>query len=79
MNELQIMLGEIFQRAMCNGIIGEYDHRLLAEEYFEKCLLIFFESFIVENVDKSVFFNSMNERMSRHTKFLMYCLETGKN
>jgi len=62
----------LFRRMMDLGYIREYDARQLAREFFDYCIFLYFDCFVIhydeKACDKSV--DNMMDSLSRHVKFV---------
>jgi AcrR family transcriptional regulator len=65
--------GKIFQKMMDLGYIINYDSKILAEEFFNYCIYLFFEGFIL-NYDEANYdavIDELNAKLSNHVKFIL--------
>ncbi len=63
---------QTFRQMMDLGYIREYDTRLLAREFFNYCLYIFFEYFFLRYEDETydTFVDSIMDNLSDHIRFM---------
>src|SRR5271157_52468 len=62
-----------FRKMMDLGYIKEYDERLLSTEFFDYCIFLFFDCFVIryEEVPYEELIDYMINSMSRHIKFIL--------
>lgn len=68
-----VVWGKIFQKMMDIGYIIEYDASILAAEFFNYCIYLFFEGFIL-NYDEpnyDLVIDNLNRKLSNHVKFIL--------
>lgn len=63
---------EIFQKLMDLGSIKKYNARILAEEFFNYCLYLYFDCFIIhyEEAEFDKLIDSMVVKLSKHIQFM---------
>ena len=67
------MWEKIFQKMMNLGYIVNYDSKILAEEFFNYCIYLFFEGFIL-NYDEANYdavIDELDGKLSNHVKFIL--------
>ncbi|MFX1567586.1 MAG: TetR/AcrR family transcriptional regulator [Promethearchaeota archaeon] len=68
-----VLWTSVFQKMMDIGYIIEYDAKVLAHEFFNYCIYLFFEGFIL-NYDESNYndvIDTLNTKLSDHIKFIL--------
>jgi len=63
---------QIFQKMMDMGLIRKHDAKMLATEFFDYCIFLYFDCFII-NYDEAAFdalIDSMIGKLTSHVKFL---------
>jgi AcrR family transcriptional regulator len=70
----------IFRGMIDRGYIREYDARLLAAEFFDYCIYLYFDCFVIRYDEKSreASVDRMTDGLARHTKFVFDAVRTGK-
>ena len=68
-----VMWDKTFQKMIDLGYIIDYDSKILADEFFNYCIYLFFEGFIL-NYDEANFntvIDKLNVKLSIHVKFIL--------
>lgn len=67
-----IFWSQIFQKMMNKGYIIEYDAKILADEFFNYCIYLFFECFILDYNETSyeLLIDNLIIKLSKHIKYI---------
>ena len=68
-----VLWTNVFQKMMDLGYVINYDPKILAEEFFNYCIYLFFEGFIL-NYNESTYdtlIDELNAKLSNHVKFIL--------
>ena len=68
-----VLWGKVFQRMIDLDYIINYDTNILAEEFFNYCIYLFFEGFILKYNESTydVVIDELNAKLSNHVKFIL--------